>query len=90
MKLARVCYVQAGGFVHDGRVNGTLNLSRALGDMEFKRSTQLPPAEQVYFYFGLFELIHDLPLDYSLHIDSGVYMIVLSDRRRVQAHESKR
>ncbi len=33
--------------MHDGRVNGTLNLSRALGDMEFKRGTQLPPAEQV-------------------------------------------
>ena len=39
--------MQAGGFVHDGRVNGTLNLSRALGDMEFKRGAQLPPAEQV-------------------------------------------
>ena len=44
---ARVCHVQAGGFVHDGRVNGTLNLSRALGDMEFKRGTELQPAEQV-------------------------------------------
>ena len=33
--------------MHDGRVNGTLNLSRALGDMEFKRGAQLPPAEQV-------------------------------------------
>jgi serine/threonine protein phosphatase PrpC len=26
----------AGGFVTDGRVNGNLNLSRALGDMEYK------------------------------------------------------
>ena len=33
--------------MHDGRVNGTLNLSRALGDMEFKRGTELQPAEQV-------------------------------------------
>ena len=27
---------QAGGYVTDGRVNGNLNLSRALGDMEYK------------------------------------------------------
>ena len=27
---------QAGGFVTDGRVNGNLNLSRALGDLEYK------------------------------------------------------
>ncbi len=33
--------------MHEGRVNGSLNLSRALGDMEFKRGTQLAPAEQV-------------------------------------------
>ena len=28
---------QAGGYVTDGRMNGNLNLSRALGDMEYKR-----------------------------------------------------
>lgn len=39
--------MQAGGFVADGRVNGSLNLSRALGDMEFKRSAHLSAAEQV-------------------------------------------
>lgn len=26
----------AGGFVADGRVNGNLNLSRAMGDFEYK------------------------------------------------------
>lgn len=31
----------------DGRVNGSLNLSRALGDMEYKQSKHLPPAEQI-------------------------------------------
>lgn len=39
--------MQAGGFVADGRVNGSLNLSRALGDMEYKRCRDLPPSEQM-------------------------------------------
>lgn len=32
---------KAGGFVSDGRVNGNLNLSRALGDLEYKRDEKL-------------------------------------------------
>ena len=36
---------RAGGFVSDGRVNGCLNLSRALGDMEYKRTPNLSPEE---------------------------------------------
>lgn len=38
---------KAGGFVADGRVNGSLNLSRALGDLEYKQSKDLPPEEQM-------------------------------------------
>jgi serine/threonine protein phosphatase PrpC len=30
----------AGGFVSDGRVNGNLNLSRAMGDFEYKGLTE--------------------------------------------------
>lgn len=30
-----------------GRVNGNLNLSRALGDLEYKQNTSLPPEEQM-------------------------------------------
>lgn len=37
---------QAGGFVTDGRVNGSLNLSRALGDLEYKQTKELGPEEQ--------------------------------------------
>ncbi|XP_024373389.1 probable protein phosphatase 2C 11 isoform X2 [Physcomitrium patens] len=37
----------AGGFVHGGRVNGSLNLTRAIGDMEFKGRPDLPPDKQV-------------------------------------------
>lgn len=39
--------LQAGGYVTEGRVNGSLNLSRAFGDMEFKRVPDLSPAQQM-------------------------------------------
>lgn len=29
--------IKAGGFVSEGRVNANLNLSRALGDLEYKK-----------------------------------------------------
>ena len=38
---------KAGGFVVHGRVCGNLNLSRAIGDMEFKKSEGLKPEEQM-------------------------------------------
>lgn len=36
-----------GGYIEDGRVNGNLSFSRALGDMEFKAIKQLPPHVQL-------------------------------------------
>ena len=36
---------KAGGFISDGRVNGNLNLSRALGDLEYKRNKELNAGE---------------------------------------------
>ena len=39
--------MKAGGTIDDGRVNGNLNLSRALGDFEYKSSKNLPPEEQI-------------------------------------------
>jgi len=42
---------KAGGFVTDGRVNGSLNLSRALGDMEYKQRTDLSPKEHAVTAF---------------------------------------
>lgn len=32
---------QGGGIVADGRINGNLNLSRAIGDLEFKNNKDL-------------------------------------------------
>lgn len=39
--------IQAGGFIHAGRVNGSLNLARAIGDMELKQNKFLPPEKQI-------------------------------------------
>lgn len=37
----------AGGWLEMGRVNGNLNLSRALGDLIYKSNTSLPPDRQI-------------------------------------------
>ena len=37
----------AGGFIEDGRVNGVLNLSRTLGDLEYKQNSKLSPEKQI-------------------------------------------
>jgi len=37
----------AGGYVADGRINGNLNLSRALGDLEYKQDKNLTPEKQI-------------------------------------------
>ena len=42
---------RAGGFVEDGRVNGMLALSRALGDFEYKNNSQLAVKDQVVTCF---------------------------------------
>jgi serine/threonine protein phosphatase PrpC len=38
---------KAGGTVTDGRVNGNLNLSRSLGDLEYKQNKKLKPEQQI-------------------------------------------
>jgi serine/threonine protein phosphatase PrpC len=38
---------KAGGWVSEGRVKGNLNLSRSLGDLEYKQNTKLPPEDQM-------------------------------------------
>jgi len=39
--------LKAGGFIQSGRINGSLNLARAIGDMEFKKRKDLPPEKQM-------------------------------------------
>ena len=38
--------IKAGGFVSEGRVNGSLALSRALGDFDYKGNKELCEKEQ--------------------------------------------
>ncbi|KAG9157541.1 hypothetical protein Leryth_023965 [Lithospermum erythrorhizon] len=38
---------EAGGYVHIGRVNGSLNLARAIGDSFFKMNKSLPAEKQI-------------------------------------------
>jgi len=48
-EMARI--QRSGGFVEDGRVNGMLALSRALGDFEYKNNKQLSAKEQAVSAF---------------------------------------
>ena len=41
----------AGGYVADGRVNDNLNLTRAIGDLEYKKNPALKPQEQIISVF---------------------------------------
>ncbi|WOL17299.1 putative protein phosphatase 2C 11 [Canna indica] len=47
LEAERERILKAGGFIHGGRVNGSLNLARAIGDMEFKQNKFLPPEKQI-------------------------------------------
>ena len=43
--------VKAGGMVDDGRVMGNLNLSRSIGDLEYKKNTAIPQKDQMITAF---------------------------------------
>ena len=43
--------LKAGGMVEDGRVMGNLNLSRSIGDLEYKRNNSLPAKDQMITAF---------------------------------------
>lgn len=47
LQVERSRILRAGGHVEDGRVMGNINLSRSIGDMEYKRNPALPPEEQM-------------------------------------------
>lgn len=58
----------AGGFITEGRINGNLNLSRALGDLEYKKNKDLKVDEQ---------LIIALPDVKSYKVDDTVEFVLM-------------
>jgi len=46
-ELERARIEKAGGYISDGRINGNLNLSRALGDLEYKKDDKIGVQEQL-------------------------------------------
>lgn len=51
LEIEKTRITTAGGYVSDGRVNENLNLSRAIGDLEYKKNPALPPEEQIITAF---------------------------------------
>ncbi|CAI9784780.1 unnamed protein product [Fraxinus pennsylvanica] len=47
LEVERERILEAGGFIRAGRVNGSLNLARAIGDTEFKQNKFLPAEKQI-------------------------------------------
>ncbi|XP_004498799.1 probable protein phosphatase 2C 60 [Cicer arietinum] len=47
LEIERDRIYKAGGFIHAGRVNGSLNLARAIGDVDFKNNRFLSAEKQV-------------------------------------------
>lgn len=47
LEIERGRIIRAGGFLHAGCINGSLNLARAIRDMEFKQNKFLPAEKQI-------------------------------------------
>lgn len=45
--IERKRITNAGGFIAEGRVNANLNLSRAIGDLEYKKDKTKKPEDQM-------------------------------------------
>jgi len=50
-ELERKRVRDAGGFITEGRINGNLNLSRAIGDLEYKKNESLSVKDQLIIAF---------------------------------------
>ena len=73
MELNRI--EKAGGSVSWGRVNGNLNLSRAMGDMEYKNNAKLPPEEQMITAFPDVLRIPNENLDFIIMGCDGIWEV---------------
>lgn len=69
----------AGGFIIDGRVNGNLNLSRAIGDLEYKKNNKLKPEEQLISAYPDVKVIPQEGEDYFILMGCDGVWEILSD-----------
>eukprot|EP01025_Chloroclados_australasicus_P042090 TRINITY_DN4483_c0_g1_i1.p2 TRINITY_DN4483_c0_g1~~TRINITY_DN4483_c0_g1_i1.p2 ORF type:complete len:262 (+),score=33.89 TRINITY_DN4483_c0_g1_i1:288-1073(+) len=70
----------AGGFVTEGRVNGSLNLSRAIGDMNYKQLKSKPAEEQIVTANPDIEDIELCPEDrFMILACDGIWDILTND-----------
>ena len=51
VETERIRIHQAGGYVSEGRVNDNLNLTRAIGDLEYKKNPAFRPEQQIISAF---------------------------------------
>ena len=51
VETERLRITKAGGYISDGRVNDNLNLTRAIGDLEYKKNPALKPEQQIISAF---------------------------------------
>lgn len=56
-----------------GRVNGNINLSRALGDFEFKSNTSLKPQQQMITANPDIKKIKNENIDYAIIGCDGIW-----------------
>lgn len=54
----------AGGYISEGRVNDNLNLTRAIGDLEYKKNLSLQPHQQI---ISAFPDVLIKPIDKNMH-----------------------
>lgn len=63
VEIERARIHNAGGYVSEGRVNDNLNLTRAIGDLEYKKNPSLKPEQQI---ISAFPDVVIKPIDKSL------------------------
>lgn len=66
---------KAGGQVQYGRVNGNLNLSRALGDLEYKGNSKIPPEEQIITAYPDVIKIPNQNIDFIIMGCDGIWQV---------------
>ena len=64
---------KAGGFVEEGRVKGVLNLSRSMGDLEYKQDKHLTPDDQMITVVPEIKKESVMPGDFALLACDGIW-----------------